>query len=650
MNSIVGDLTVYNGELIAGGGFTTAGGVPANYIARWDGSSWQPFGSGMNSSVSALTVYNGEIVAGGGFNIAGSVTAYRIASWDGSFWRALGIGIGGDDFPGVHIFSVYNDELIAGGRFNTAGGVDANNIARWDGSSWQTLGDGTDDVVSALTVYNNQLIAGGLFTAAGGIDANYIARWDGSSWQPLGSGMSNYVYGLTVYNGELIAGGDFTTAGGVPANRIVRWNGSFWQALGSGMNNWVYPLTVYNGELIAGGSFTNAGGVDANYIARWDGSSWQPLGSGMNDWVRALTVYNGELIAGGDFTTAGGIGVSHIARWNGSSWQALGSGFVEVNTYVLALTVYNGELIVGGRFTTAGGVPASKIARWDGSSWQPLGSGISGDSYSTWVEDLTVYNGELIAGGNFTTAGGRVSAYWARWGPVNQPPVACIAGGDQIIEAGSNCETSVILDGSCSSDEDSTEGTNSACGRDLAGILSGGNDIASFEWYEQIDPCDANSNVLLGSGEVIECNLPLGEHNIILEVTDEAGESDSNEITVTVEDVTPPVFSLSVEPSVLRPANHKMVRIEPVWETSDNCDDDVEVSLVGITVEDKSYSRDDIQITEDGTIYLRAERSGKGSGRIYPPRRIYTITYQAVDDSNNVTLASATVTVPHDRR
>ena len=30
---------------------------------------------------------------------------------------------------------------------------------------------------------------------------------------------------------------------------------------------------------------------------------------------------------------------------------------------------------------------------------------------------LTVYNGELIAGGSFTTAGGQVSAYWARWGP-----------------------------------------------------------------------------------------------------------------------------------------------------------------------------------------------------------------------------------------
>jgi hypothetical protein len=30
---------------------------------------------------------------------------------------------------------------------------------------------------------------------------------------------------------------------------------------------------------------------------------------------------------------------------------------------------------------------------------------------------LTVYNGEVIAGGGFTTASGEVSAFWARWGP-----------------------------------------------------------------------------------------------------------------------------------------------------------------------------------------------------------------------------------------
>ncbi|HQL55223.1 MAG TPA: hypothetical protein PLQ87_10995, partial [Phycisphaerae bacterium] len=41
-------LTVYNNDLIAGGLFTTAGGVACNRIARWNGSVWQALGSGMN--------------------------------------------------------------------------------------------------------------------------------------------------------------------------------------------------------------------------------------------------------------------------------------------------------------------------------------------------------------------------------------------------------------------------------------------------------------------------------------------------------------------------------------------------------------------------------------------------------------------------
>jgi hypothetical protein len=93
-----------------------------------------------------------------------------------------------------------------------------------------------------------------------------------------------------------------------------------------------------------------------------------------------------------------------------------------MNSEVDALTVYNGELIAGGYFTTAGGVSANNIARWNGTTWQPLGTGMGGDSHPR-VSALMVYNDELIAGGYFTTAGGNVSANWARWRGC--PPAAC---------------------------------------------------------------------------------------------------------------------------------------------------------------------------------------------------------------------------------
>ncbi|MDM8006914.1 MAG: hypothetical protein QUV05_12315, partial [Phycisphaerae bacterium] len=257
-------LTAYDGKLIAGGVFTTAGGVAASRVASWDGSSWSPLGSGMSADgtvyvcVYALTVYDGKLIAGGYFTTAGGVPANCIASWDGSSWSSLGSGMSSDGYVYVWALTVYDGKLIAGGFFTTAGGVAANNIASWDGSSWSPLGSGMNDEVYALTVYDGKLIAGGWFTLAGGVAANFIASWDGISWSPLGSGMSGRVDALTVYDGQLIAGGDFTTAGDVAANCIASWDGSSWSPLGSGMNDEVYALTVYDGKLIAGGWFTLA--------------------------------------------------------------------------------------------------------------------------------------------------------------------------------------------------------------------------------------------------------------------------------------------------------------------------------------------------------------------------------------------------------
>src|SRR5207248_5482736 len=54
-----------------GGSFTTAGGVAANYIAKWNGTNWSTFGSGMNNRVGALAVSGGQLYVTGSFMTAG---------------------------------------------------------------------------------------------------------------------------------------------------------------------------------------------------------------------------------------------------------------------------------------------------------------------------------------------------------------------------------------------------------------------------------------------------------------------------------------------------------------------------------------------------------------------------------------------------
>jgi hypothetical protein len=211
--------------------------------------------------VFALAVSGTDLYAGGAFTTAGGVPATNIAKWNGTAWSALGSGVGGSIPFTVSALAVSGTNLYAGGPFITAGGVPASGLAKWDGSAWSALGSGMGGgTVSALAVSGTNLYAGGIFTTAGEVPANHIAKWDGSTWSALGSGMGSAVYALAVSGTDLYAGFYFTTAGGVSANRIAKWDGSAWSALGSGMDSAVYALAADGaGHLFVGGAFTLAG-------------------------------------------------------------------------------------------------------------------------------------------------------------------------------------------------------------------------------------------------------------------------------------------------------------------------------------------------------------------------------------------------------
>jgi hypothetical protein len=261
--------------------------VSANHIARWDGSDWHALGDGVDNGVDhwvlALAVDGGgNLYAGGDFTTAGGVSANRIARWDGSSWHPLGDGGGNGVDHWVFALAVDGSgNLYAGGTFTTAGGVSANHIARWDGLDWHALGDGVDGTVYALAVDGGgSLYAGGTFTTAGEESASRIARWEGGSWSPLGDGMGGSVYALAVDGGSLYAGGIFTTAGEGSANRIACWDGGSWSPLGSGVSDAVRGLAVDGGNLYVGGEFTTAGEKPSAYIARWSslaGGVYLPL-------------------------------------------------------------------------------------------------------------------------------------------------------------------------------------------------------------------------------------------------------------------------------------------------------------------------------------------------------------------------------------
>ncbi|MFA6046347.1 MAG: hypothetical protein WC718_15290 [Phycisphaerales bacterium] len=409
-----------DGDLFAGGAFTTNGAVPVHDIARWDGTTWSSLGSGIATTyqydyypiAATLAVSpSGNLAVGGRFTLAGGAAAAQVASWDGAGWSSLG----DPAVPGASAFnnsvyaltSLHNGDLIAGGDFTIAGGVAANKVARWTGSGWAAIGSGINGRVYALTeMPNGDLIAGGSFGAAGGVSAHGIARWDGSSWAPFGSGMNNDVRALAVMpNGDLIAGGRFSTAGGVPANGVARWNGITWAPLGTGVPGqypYVFELAVLpNGALVA---------MSAYDINRWYGASWGGLSGSLGDAPSTFTVLpNGDIVAA-PYTNGSAAGA--LRRWSNAPWSDFTSPIVG-RASSLAVAP-RGDLIAGGTFATAGGVQVNSIARWDGTSWNPLGSGIGG-RYSEVKALAFMSDGTLAVGGTFLTAGGSLSTYFARY-------------------------------------------------------------------------------------------------------------------------------------------------------------------------------------------------------------------------------------------
>jgi hypothetical protein len=199
-----------------------------------DNANWDPRfagSNGLNSAVHALAWDGSNLYVGGEFSTAGGVSANRIARWNSSGWSALGTGMNNPVFA----LAWDGSYLYAGGAFTNAGGVPFTSyIARWNDSGWSALDRGMNNPVYALAWDGANLYAGGEFT----FPASRIARWNGSAWFSLASGTNNIVYALAWDGSFLYAGGAFTS----PAIRVARWNGGSWSSVGSSVNSTVYAL------------------------------------------------------------------------------------------------------------------------------------------------------------------------------------------------------------------------------------------------------------------------------------------------------------------------------------------------------------------------------------------------------------------------
>lgn len=323
----------------------------------------------------------------------------------------------------------HNGELYAGGFFTQINGDNALSVAKWNGNNWVDVGGGLTDGLHHLEVIDSTLYA---VRYEMQVDSNWVYYLDNGAWQKLGSGFylsganagqfyTPSMYDVREYNGEVYACGEFNENAGIGMERIAKWDGADWSALGAGLTNpffgqTVYPhqMLVHNGLLYVCGNFQQAGGVQVNGVAAWDGSAWSALGAGFNSTVYALGVYNNELYAGGDFSMSGSTALGAVAKWDGANWVSPGFGFQysSPNGYLFVHTIeeLNNELFVMGGFDRVvpdGQSPlmAGSIVSFDGQNLDLLAGGANND-----VESITDFQGQVLIGGFFSTAGNGVTA------------------------------------------------------------------------------------------------------------------------------------------------------------------------------------------------------------------------------------------------
>ncbi len=109
-------------------------------VAMYDGQNWYPLGTGLDDPsmqvpqayCRAIYEYNGDLIVGGHFTTADGVPAQKIAKWNGTNFTAMGggfDGVGIDEY--VKSAMTWNGIFFAGGAYTQAEGGPMNYIAQW---------------------------------------------------------------------------------------------------------------------------------------------------------------------------------------------------------------------------------------------------------------------------------------------------------------------------------------------------------------------------------------------------------------------------------------------------------------------------------------------------------------------------------------
>ena len=361
--------------------------------------------------VTAMTTYDDGTgpalyVGGSYFESVEGVPAESIAKWDGSTWSAVGDGLPGSQVWDMVVFDLDGEEpdspkLCLATFYRT--------FATWDGVTWTTESGPQNDLLVYDLDSDGTPELYGAYMAIGETTRYPVVKRVGDSWVNIAGSLGplpahwRETWSLAGLDDDgpggpnppaIFAAGGYDSINGVPANGMAKWDGTTWTAADAGWWPSYYgevkgvKLIVFDDDadgpnlpaLYAYACFS--GPAAGGGVLRWDGAAWTNLWWQSNGgWVSDLTVFDDDgdgpnlpaLYVAGYIKTEWGAPGDGIVRWDGTSWEPLADGFC-LSTYEFpsALEGFDDDgpgpnppfLYMGGNFDSLEGQMARQITRW----------------------------------------------------------------------------------------------------------------------------------------------------------------------------------------------------------------------------------------------------------------------------------------------
>lgn len=422
-----------NGKIIVGGNFTSYNGTQIRRIARlnFDGTLDVAFnpGGGYNGPLHAIAIQsNGKIIAGGYYTSYGGIGISNISrlNINGDIDNTFNLQIKGFNNSVFSIATQSNGKILVGGRFTSFNGNTVYNLTRLntDGSIDSTFNIGTgfnSDVKTIAIQSDGKIIVGGGFTSFNETINNYIVRLNSDGTLDnqfiIGAGFNSEVNSIVIESsGKILVGGGFTSYNGSICNKITRLNsnGTIDSTFnsGTGFNGQLFSIAIQSdGKIVAGGWFTSYNGITRNGITRLnlDGSldlTFNPgigVGNSQDSRVMVIAIQSdGKIIIGGIILYSyNGTPINNIARINtDGTLDTTFNSQINYNVYSIIIQS-NGKILVGGDFNTVDAITMNNIVRLSADSSIDLTFNCE-TGFDSAVNSIALQSdGKILVGGNF---------------------------------------------------------------------------------------------------------------------------------------------------------------------------------------------------------------------------------------------------------